>query len=109
MNDMIDDITQTVEFRIRDHYTARVRDLKAPPMRYRVHQRDFDDMAHRLSATIEFGDRDPGFRRSEFIALNMSHGTVRVFLAVDLDTPRDIIHWTEYDGSIGRSDAKERT
>lgn len=92
----IEDVTVTVEERIRDHYTARVRSLRAPPMCYRVHPYSFDGIARRLQAKIEFGEREPDMVRAEFITLSLSHGVVRVFMARDV--PEDRVGFVEFTG-----------
>lgn len=75
-----DDLSCTVEERIKSHYVGRVRALTAPPLEYRVHACDFDGMTRRLRAKVELGERRPDFTRSESIVLHFEHGAVSVFM-----------------------------
>jgi hypothetical protein len=92
-----DDESCVVEYRIRDHHTARVRELQAPPASYRVHPSTFDGVAHRLQAKIEFGERNPDLTRPEFITLHLSHGVIRIYLGHDVAEGE--IKATEFDGT----------
>lgn len=91
-----DDANAVAEWRIRDHYTDRVRSLQAPPFVYEVSPMDFDGIARRLSAKIEFTERGENLRRGEFIVLAMSHGITRVFMSPSvIDGAIHVVEFTQ--------------
>jgi hypothetical protein len=96
-----EDCTLTPEYRIGNHYVARVRSLRAPPRAYRAAAQEFDMIARRLDLKIEFGERDADQKRAEWLTLTLSHGVVRVYLASDCLEYE--IKISEYDGTESSS------